>query len=207
MPDQERAQRLRQKSLATIARVDAMLRPPPEEDIVAVQEESFDWRTVQVEDQVEKWKREANETAARRAAARRQLKAVEDEGRGRAEAHELAVVEARAKAVADNNNAVLADVLKVISDGLNSMIDRIEALEQRLDRAETNNKDIARRLDFHATHERTQGEQIKKDVGDQIAVLRSDVQFLRVQHSILGAQLQQQSKDPPPTQIIREYRS
>jgi hypothetical protein len=141
--NEERARRLRTKSFETIAKVDAMLakQPSPDEDVVAVPEPPFDWRG---EDEMSKWRREAAETDARRAAAKLEIKAIEDEGRRRAEAHELAVVEARAKAVADNNDAVLTDALRAMSAGLNAVIDRIEAIEKRLDHAESS-KGVGRR--------------------------------------------------------------
>jgi hypothetical protein len=217
MTDEKRA-RLRAESLATIARVDRTLakqnvaQNAPKDGaqratkapVEAVQEPPpFDWRSIPCEDEMSKWRREADEATARRQAFKQQLRAVDDERRQRAEAHQLAVIEAQAKAVAGTNDAVLADALKAIGDGLNSLVDRIEALETRLDHAESNDKDVSRRLQFHSEHERTQGEQLKKDCADQIAVLRNDIHFLRVQQTILSAQ---QSKNAPATQIIREVR-
>jgi hypothetical protein len=149
MTNEQRA-RIRAESLATIQRVDrALAQRSSDDDERDVQSldtpgPPFDWRSVQVEDAIARYKREGNEATARREAFKQHLKSIEDEGRRRAEAHQLAVIEAQAKAVADTNDAVLADALKVIGDGLNSLIDRVETIERRLDH-ESIGKGVSRR--------------------------------------------------------------
>jgi hypothetical protein len=94
--------------------------------------------------------------------------------------------------------------VSLIWDASVRRLDRLEALESRVSRLDNSATDVARRLDFHSAHEKTQSERVEKNCKETIDVLRSDIQFLRVQNSILGAQLRQQQKDPPPMQIIRE---
>jgi hypothetical protein len=137
--DRERA-KIRAESLATIARVDRIPadQPSHDEDIMAVAEPAVDWRP---EDALAKWKREGAESDARRAAYKQHLAAIADSQRQRTLAHQIELTRASAPIVTGGeNDAEIFAGFEEIAKTFHHVLDRVEALERRLNQIETNAK-------------------------------------------------------------------
>jgi len=83
-------------------------------------------RTLPVESKSDRWRREAEEQAAREADEHAERKTREQRGIDQLRQHEIRL------AKANNNNVVDADVLAAIGDALNALVARVEALEARV---------------------------------------------------------------------------
>jgi hypothetical protein len=134
MSNQERAQRLRQKSMATIARVDRKLAKQPDADIVA-EPAAVDWRP---EDRTAKWKREGAASDAARAAYKQHLKTIADSQRHRTLQHQIELARASSPVViGGQHDAEIFAGFEEIAKTFHHVLDRVEALERRLEDNQT----------------------------------------------------------------------
>jgi hypothetical protein len=137
--DSERA-KIRAEASATIARVDRILanQPSHDENIVAVAEPAVDWHP---EDPLAKWKREGAASDAARLAYKRHLAAIADSQRQRTLAYQVELARAAAPVtIGGQHDAEIFAGFEEVAKTFHHVLDRVEALERRLNQIETNAK-------------------------------------------------------------------
>jgi hypothetical protein len=99
--------------------------------------------------------------------------------------HEWLIAKTYAEAQANANgngtdvSADLVEALSTISDALNGLASRVEAIEARLDKAEAVAESTTRRLDYVQPNAREVAEKTTADIKDTVSGIKSDVAFLR----------------------------
>ena len=163
---------------------------------------------VEVESKDDRWRREAEEKAAREAASRHREKADHDTELAEARKHELNVARSWGRAAAEANSVVDAEMLSAISDALSGILTRLERLEKKADALQSESKTAGKRLDILSAKEKSGSERS----GRQIAVLERKLEDqkdliydLRTEIRILKAQVNKpQQEQLLPIHVIHD---
>jgi hypothetical protein len=143
MADARDVARIRARSRATIERADRILAKQPDEEVVAAAEQpAVDW---QPEDRLARWKREGAASDAARAAYKRHLAALADNQRQRTLQHQVELTRAATPVITagGQNDAEIFAGFEEVAKTFHHVLDRVEALERRLDQIEKPAKDFS----------------------------------------------------------------
>jgi hypothetical protein len=164
---------------------------------------------IQVEDRNARQRREAEERSEREAEAAHEAEADRAAELTEARRHELAVARSWGKAAAEANAVIDADTLVAISNALNSLVARVEALEEKVESLSGAAADTGRRVDAISAKTKTGDE--KK--GRQLSIMERKLQDqhdfsreLKTDLRLLKAKLNALSNKPQelPVQVIKE---
>jgi chromosome segregation ATPase len=154
---------------------------------------------VQVEDKNERWRREAEEQAAREAEHHERQEADRAAELTEQRRHEVNVARSWGRAAAQANAVIDLDTLTAISDTLNSLVRRLEIVEQKAEALRGEVNGAARQLNALSAKTRTGSERS----GRQVAVLERKLEDqkdlttdLRSEVRVLRAKLSAMSKQP-----------
>jgi hypothetical protein len=160
-----------------------------------------EWDSPAVETREERWRREDEERKTQHEAERIAEKIERTTELREAREHELRMTKAWADAANNGNGnggAVdndIAEVFGALSDALNSIVNRLESVEQRLSVVEGTSESAARRLDGIQTRAEAVALQTKSELRADIHALKSDVANVAVRLDVMASR-----KQPQPQQ-------
>jgi hypothetical protein len=148
-----------------------------------------------VETRLEREQRQGEEREARIVEHHRNEKLQREREIREERRHELAVARTYAEAASNGNgnNSVdvdWAEVFNSISSALTELVNRVQALEARVTKVESNNAATARSREIATIRADTTASQMHSDVKGDIAGLKSDVNFLRFRLDALNSKKQ-----------------
>jgi hypothetical protein len=165
--------------------------------------------TVQVESKSERWLQKARQAAAAKSAGEYRDMRVKERQLQEQREHEIELAKATGRAAAQANAVVDADTLTAISDALNSLVRRLEIVEERVESLSGAAADTGRRVDAVSAKLKSADEKkgrqvatIERQAADQkdlVHDLKTEVRVLRAKVHAVENKPQQQE-----TQVIRE---